>query len=125
MNYIVAYLLINEMSSEQTFWFMTCLIENILPDDYFKDLTTISIIICIINDLMEDIFPDFKVEMMEVGMDCSIFIVPWFVCLFTKGFINSVSAFLLNYILLESRKYKIGYILLKISLALLDIIIKR
>jgi hypothetical protein len=61
MNYIVAFLLMNEMSSEQTFWFITCLIENILPDDYFKDLTTISIIVCIINDLIEDIFPQFKI----------------------------------------------------------------
>lgn len=52
MNYIVAYLLINEMSQEQVFWFLACLVENILPDDYFKDLTTISIISYIFNDIL-------------------------------------------------------------------------
>lgn len=68
MNYIVAFLLINEMSAEQAFWFMACLIENFLPDDYFKDLTTVSITACIFNHLLEEIFPEFKLEMSEVGM---------------------------------------------------------
>jgi isoprenylcysteine carboxyl methyltransferase (ICMT) family protein YpbQ len=52
MNYIVAYLLINEMSQEHVFWFLACLVENILPDDYFKDLTTISIVSYIFNDIL-------------------------------------------------------------------------
>lgn len=63
--------------------------------------------------------------MDEVGMEPSIFLTPWYICLFTKGFINSVSAYLLNYILLEVRKYRIGYILLKISMALIAIVISK
>jgi hypothetical protein len=125
MNYIVAYLLINEMSQEQSFWFMACLIENFLPDDYFKDLTTVSITTCIFNLLLEEIFPEFKLEMNDVGMEPSIVLVPWFVCLFTKGFINSVSAYLLSYLLLEGRKYRVGFVLLKISLGLMAIVISK
>lgn len=52
MNYLVAYFLINEVSSEQTFWILACLIENCLPEDYFKDLTTISIVTCIVEDVL-------------------------------------------------------------------------
>lgn len=58
-------------------------------------------------------------------MEPSIFLTPWYICLFTKGFINSVSAYLLSYILLEVRKYRIGYILLKISLALIAVVISK
>lgn len=58
-------------------------------------------------------------------MEPSIFLTPWYICLFTKGFINSVSAYLLNYILLEVRKYRIGYVLLKISLALIAVVIDK
>lgn len=60
INYIVAYLLMNEMSQEQTFWFLACLIENCLPDDYFKDLTTVSITSLIFNHLLDEVFPEFK-----------------------------------------------------------------
>lgn len=64
-------------------------------------------------------------EMIDVGMDSSVFLVPWYVCLFSKGFINSVSAYILNYILLEARLYRVGYILLKISLALIAVVLNR
>jgi hypothetical protein len=57
MNYLVAYLLINEVSTEQTFWVLACLVENCLPDDYFKDLTTISILSCIFDELLEAAVP--------------------------------------------------------------------
>jgi hypothetical protein len=63
--------------------------------------------------------------MNDVGMDVSIILVPWYVCLFTKGFINSVSAYLMNYILLEGRKYRIGFVLLKIALGLIAIVISK
>ena len=58
-------------------------------------------------------------------MDPSIILVPWFVCLFTKGFINSVSAYLLSYLLLEGRRYRVGFVLLRISLALFAIVIAK
>ncbi len=63
--------------------------------------------------------------MNDVGMEPSIILVPWFVCLFTKGFINSVSAYLLSYLLLEGRKYRVGFVLLKISLGLMAIVISK
>jgi hypothetical protein len=61
--------------------------------------------------------------MNDAGMDSSVILVPWFVCLFSKGFINSVSAYIINIILLESRLYRIGFILLKIALALITLVL--
>lgn len=58
MNYVVAYFLINSLSEEETFWIMNCLVDNILPDDYFKDLSTISITTQIFSDVLPYLFPD-------------------------------------------------------------------
>lgn len=63
--------------------------------------------------------------MKSVGMDCSLFIVSWYVCIFTKGFINSVSAYLLVRLILDSRKHSIGFILLKFSLGIIATILGR
>lgn len=82
---------------------MVTLVEDIVMPDYFKDLSTISITSQIFDDLLVEIFPEFAAELEEVGMESNIFLISWFVCLFTKGFINSVSQFLLEEIILQSR----------------------
>ena len=71
-----------------------------LTDDFFKDLSTISITTQIFSDVLPYMFPELYAEMKEVGMDCSLFVVGWYVCLFTKGFINSVSAYLITKLVL-------------------------
>jgi hypothetical protein len=63
MNYLVAYLLINNVGEEETFWVVTALIENVLNDDFYKDLSTISITIQIFSDVLPLIFPDMAKEM--------------------------------------------------------------
>lgn len=63
--------------------------------------------------------------MHEVGMESGIFLVTWFICLFTKGFINSVSQYLLQEVVLDSYKYPIGFTLLKISLSLFATLFTR
>lgn len=55
------------------------------------------------EDILDQLTPEFKFVLEEAGMDATVLLVPWFVCLFSKGFINSVSAYLLNYLMLESR----------------------
>ena len=95
MNYIVAFLLINGVSEEEGLWFLIQVIEDIVMPDYFKDLSTISVTVQIFEDVIKHVFPDFAAEMEEVGMESGIFLVTWYICLFTKGFINSVSQYLL------------------------------
>lgn len=125
MNYFVAYLLINEVSPEQTFWILACLVENWLPDDYFKDLTTISIVTCIVEDILSEAVPDFQLILMEAGMDASVILVPWLVCLFSKGFTTSVSAYLISYFMLQSQKERAGFVLLKICVAIFNVVLER
>jgi hypothetical protein len=63
--------------------------------------------------------------MKTVGMDSSLFVVSWYVCLFTKGFINSVSAYLFIRLILDSRKHSFGFNLLRLSLGLIATILGR
>lgn len=125
MNYLVGFLLINKFGEEEAFWLLVQLIEDIVMPDYFKDLSTISMNVQIFENVIEEVFPELSVEMKEVGMESSIFLVGWYICLFTKGFINSVSQYLLQYIVLESYKYPIGYTLLRISLGIFAALFTR
>ena len=52
MNYLGAYLLVNSFSEEETFWFLTALVEEVLPKDFFRDLGTISVASLVFNDLL-------------------------------------------------------------------------
>jgi hypothetical protein len=125
MNYLVAYFLINSVSEEETFWILVCLVDNVLPDDYFKNLSTISIATQIFSDVLPYLFPEMGREMKGIGMDCSLFIVSWYVCLFTKGFINSVSSYLLVKLILDSRKQSFSFAILKLSLGVIAAILGR
>lgn len=100
MNYIVGFLLINKFNEEEAFWFMVQLVQDTVMPDYFKDLSTISVTVQVFEDIMTEVFPQLAAEMQEVGMESGIFLVGWYICLFTKGFINSVSQHLLQQIIL-------------------------
>lgn len=93
--------------------------------DYFKDLSTISLTVQLFEEVMTEVFPELAIEMQEVGMESGIFLVGWFICLFTKGFINSVSQFLLQEIILQSYEYPIGFTLIKIALSILATLFTR
>lgn len=123
MNYLVANFLINEVSPEQTFWILACLVENCLPEDYFKDLTTISIVTCIMEDILNEVVPQFQDILAEAGMDASVILVPWLVCLFSKGFTTSVSAYLISYFMLQSQQERAGFVLLKICVSIFSCIL--
>lgn len=58
-------------------------------------------------------------------MESGIFLVGWYICLFTKGFINSVSQFLLQEIVLESFCFPIGFTLIRISLGIFTTLFTR
>lgn len=113
------------MGSEQAFWVLACLVENCLPDDYFKDLTTISILSCIFDELLDHTVPEFKNILNEAGMDSSALLVPWLVCLFSKNFINSVSAYLIGYFMLETQFKRSGYVLLKIAIGIVSAVLMK
>ena len=112
----------NSFTEEEAFWFLVTLIEDILTPSYFKDLSTISIATQIVQDILPEVFPGLAAEMEEVGMESGIFVVTWYICLWTKGFINKVSEFLLAEIILGCRKWSIGFMLVKLTLSVISAI---
>ena len=115
----------NGLSEEDTFWFLSITIEQLLPSDYYKDLGTISITSMVLNDLVREYFPDFVKEMEEIGMDISMFLVSWFVCLFSKGFINSVSFYLISFLIMHVRHYDLGYLLVYLGLGIVSTVLSQ
>lgn len=93
--------------------------------DYFKDLSTISLSVEVFENVVAEVFPELHSEMREVGMESGIFLVGWYICLFTKGFINSVSQYLLQEIVLQSYNYPIGFTLIRISLGIFATLFTR
>ena len=95
LNYFVCFLLINNFGEEEAFWFLATVIEDVVKPQYFKDLSIVSMASQIFDNLLAEVFPELALEMEENCMESSLFSIPWFVCLFTKGFINNVSQYLL------------------------------
>ena len=90
-----------------------------MKPQYFKDLSIVSMASQIFDNLLAEVFPELALEMEENCMESSLFSIPWFVCLFTKGFINNVSQYLLEEIILLGQKYSLCYVLVKISLGII------
>lgn len=93
--------------------------------DYFKDLATISVTVQIFEDVVAEVFPELAREMRELGMESGIFLVSWFICVFSKGFINRVSGYLLGEVVLESYRYPIGYTLVRLALGIMATLFTR
>ena len=58
-------------------------------------------------------------------MDSSALLVPWLVTLFSKNFINNVSAYILSYFMLEAQYKQPGFVLLKISVSIISAILSK
>lgn len=100
MNYLVSYFLMNHYTEEEAFWMLAQLIEDVLPVDYYVDLGGVISLSNVMMDLIREVMPGF-LEMCEgLAVHTSFFLVPWLVCLFTKGFSNSLSNFIMQNIII-------------------------
>jgi hypothetical protein len=74
----------------------------------------------ILTDLAREVMPGFAEMCEELGVDTSFFLVPWLVCLYTKGFSSSLSNFIMENIVIEKE-----VALVKTALALLKVVVPR
>ena len=73
---------------KEVFWCLAHVIENLLPLDYFTSLTGVIIDDLIFQDLFEVHNPDLFTYFKEIDINMSIFVISWFVCIFTSSKIN-------------------------------------
>ena len=59
LNFVVANFLTSGMSEQESFWLLTCLVEEILPFDYYINLKPIVCLNSLFNDSLKEINPSF------------------------------------------------------------------
>lgn len=55
----------------------------------------------VMTDLAQEVMPGFMRMCEELQLDTSFFLLPWLVCLYTKGFSSSLSNFVMECIVIE------------------------
>ncbi|GAA5866842.1 hypothetical protein JCM3774_001818 [Rhodotorula dairenensis] len=84
MNNLVATLLLTHPAEEDAFWVLVCIIENILPSDYYTSHLLVSRADQqVLKDLVDRILPKLSVHLEEQGVELSAITFGWFLSLFT------------------------------------------
>ncbi|BGP23116.1 hypothetical protein JCM10295v2_002009 [Rhodotorula toruloides] len=84
MNNLAATLLLTHPTEEDAFWVLVCIIENILPSDYYTSHLLVSRADQqVLRDLVERIMPKFATHLDEHGVELSAITFGWFLSLFT------------------------------------------
>jgi hypothetical protein len=90
MNIITSVFLLY-LKEEDAFWLLATLIERILPENYSKTLVGSVIDQTVFESLVEEHLGDVWRRMREIGVELSMFSVPWFVCLYINSLPFSVA----------------------------------
>ncbi|BGP30413.1 hypothetical protein JCM10296v2_002167 [Rhodotorula toruloides] len=84
MNNLAATLLLTHPTEEDAFWVLVCIIENILPSDYYTSHLLVSRADQqVLRDLVERIMPKFAAHLDEHVVELSAITFGWFLSLFT------------------------------------------
>ncbi|GAA5829338.1 hypothetical protein JCM11251_005012 [Rhodosporidiobolus azoricus] len=84
MNNLVATLLLTHPAEEDAFWVLVCIIENILPSDYYTSHLLVSRADQeVLRDLVARVLPDTAAHLEEHGVELSAITFGWFLSLFT------------------------------------------
>ncbi|GAA5976881.1 hypothetical protein JCM10908_005660 [Rhodotorula pacifica] len=84
MNNLVATLLLTHPAEEDAFWVLVCIIENILPSDYYTSHLLVSRADQqVLKDLVDRTLPKLSAHLEEQGVELSAITFGWFLSLFT------------------------------------------
>ena len=101
LNLIVKYLLEMDLSEEEIFWFLTNLIENLLPKNYYQDLSFVNIDIEICLELLRVRNFDFYNFCEKNFIPLKIFLTEYFITLFCCVDNLYLVSIIFDYLLLE------------------------
>jgi len=116
MNYIVAHL-IRYMTEEEAFWALCCLIESILPLDYYTAMIGILVDQKLFSLLLKELMPSLSLYLEKLNLDPSLVSLQWFVCLFSYNLQIDVSDSILDHLFLQGSK-----VLFKASLSIVSLL---
>ncbi|KAK4049901.1 hypothetical protein OIO90_005290 [Microbotryomycetes sp. JL221] len=86
MNNLTATLLLTHPSEEDAFWVLVCIIEKILPSDYYTSHLLVSQADQrVLKDLILDLLPDVSIHLEQLGVELPAICFGWFLSLFTDA----------------------------------------
>ena len=71
------------MDEEETFWALSCLIESILPLDYYSAMIGVLIDQKLFLNLVKSMLPVLRKHLKKLSLDPSLVSLQWFICLFS------------------------------------------
>lgn len=84
MNLIASTLLLVYADEEEAFWVFCCIIENLLPSDFFGSSLLVSRACpLVLLDYVQKLLPKLYGHLQEVGIDLGAICFSWFLSLFT------------------------------------------
>jgi len=90
INFITAHLL-SYLSEEEAFWTLCCLIESILPLDYYSGMIGVLVDQKLFAKLIKTVMPSFWNHLKKLTLDPSLISLQWFICLFSYNLKNEVT----------------------------------
>ena len=115
-NFIVARLL-QIMTEEEVFWTFTCIVERLMPIDYFQQMVGARVDQQIMEQLIAEKFPRLAAHFQECFYQPSMTTLQWFTCLFAYNFNFEVLQRLWDLIFLKGNK-----IMFRIALAIFHLL---
>ncbi|KAK4701351.1 small G protein signaling modulator 3, partial [Phenoliferia sp. Uapishka_3] len=86
MNNLTATLLLTHPAEEDAFWVLVCIIEKILPSDYYTSHLLVSQADQrVLRDLVQRIMPDVADHLEDLGVELPAITFGWFLSLFTDA----------------------------------------
>lgn len=83
MNFLAAWLLINfNMDEEDSFWVLTCIVEDICSGIWSRSMLNIQIDSCVLGDLVRDKLPSVNSHIEKLNLSLLLVTTKWFMCIF-------------------------------------------
>ncbi|KAG0240330.1 TBC1 domain member 9B [Actinomortierella wolfii] len=115
---IVASIFLLHCNEEDTFWLLTALCEQLLPDYYSKTLVGVLVDQKVFDSLVSTTLPTLASHLKDaLGMDLATLTVPWFVCLYLSTIPYPLSARVLDCFFFEGPQFlfMLGLAVLKLN----------
>jgi len=114
MNFVVAKILGAMEDEEEAFWILCCLIEDILPIDYFSNMVGVLVDQKIFTEMVSFHNKELAAKFAKLDGDPSLICLQWFVCCYVTTLSDKLSDVIWDLLMVEGHivLYKAGLVFL-------------
>lgn len=75
MNFILNFIMTMEFNEEDCFWFISTIIQNIVPLGYYTNMSGVAVDIKILQIALKINYPKIDAKLIQLEMDLSVFVL--------------------------------------------------